>query len=280
MPHRQVIQAGKLGARFAAHSRRHARRVATSATEPYRDYLQPGQEFLDLYHYQIALGERLEFLEEVLIDIDDRHLGELESDRLARVQRETLIHQLRDVLLKLKATLDSNVGPGKSREIFQEDPRLPREAKGLRQMAQRVFNTLSDPDFRLESSQPGVLIHPQMVADSFAAPLRELGATLKRLNDSESETSHTQSKKDKALKKLLQYDGQVARFFEAFYDLAGHDLLANRLRRSSHVRPVASDEEPGDLPPDGDQEADAPAQDAGVDADAETSTETSEEIAE
>ena len=33
MPHRQVIQAGKLGAQFAAHSRQHARRVATSATD-------------------------------------------------------------------------------------------------------------------------------------------------------------------------------------------------------------------------------------------------------
>ncbi len=265
MPHRQVIQAGKLGAQFAAHSRRHARRVATSATEPFRDYLEPGQEFLDLYQYQIALGEKLEWLEEVLIAIDNRHFGELESDRQARLQREQLIHQLRDVLLKLKATLDSNVGPGKSREIFKEDPRLPREPKGLRQMAQRVFETLSDPELRLESALPGVHINPQMVADNLAAPVRELGAALKRLHDSESETHHTQSQKDKALDRLLEFDGQVARFFEAFYVLAGHDLLANRLRQSSHVRPAASDEEPDDLPPNDDREDGAPVAAAVVD---------------
>lgn len=239
MPYQQVIQAGQLGSQFAAHARQHARRVATSATEPYAHWLNPGQEFLDLYQHQMALGEKLEQLEAELFAIDHAHVDELERDRQVRLQREQWVSEVRESLLKLKSILDSSVGERTSWEIFKEDPRLPRGAKSLRHIGQRVFDTLSDPGFTLVSSQPGVLVNAKLVAESLGGPLGELGSTLKRLAESESETKHTQSEKDVALNKLLEFDGQVARYFEALYDLAGHKLLASRLRRSSHVRRLA-----------------------------------------
>ena len=245
MPYQQVIQAGQLGARFAAHARRHARRVATSATEPFLDQRDPGREFLDLYQYQIALGGKLEELEAELVGADYRHAGELELDRQVRLQREQWVSEVRESLLKLKAILDSSVGERTSWETFKGDPRLPRGARALRHLGQRVYDTMTDPGFTLESSQPGVLVNARMVADSVGAPLGQLGATLKLLDESESETQHTQSEKDVALAKLLKFDGQVARFFEALYDIAGHELLAGRLRRSSHARPAPDGDDPG-----------------------------------
>jgi hypothetical protein len=64
---------------------------------------------------------------------------------------------------------------------------------------------------------------------------------------------HTQSEKDRQLEELETYNGNVARFYESLYVLAGYQRLAGRLRRSSHLRP--DPEEPGSGPaPAGDGE--------------------------
>ena len=238
MPYRQVIRAKKLGGQVAGHARRHARRVAASATAPFRDRLSPEREFLDLYEYQVAVGERLDRMREELIAIDDRHAGQLELDRQLRDQREAWYSELRAALLRLKDILDGSFGPGASRAVFQEDPpNMPDDPVALHQLGQRISDTLTDPGFDLEPAQQGVTVDPVALAGGFAVPLDGLGTTLKRLHDSESETRHTQSRKDEQLERLRGYSGKVVRFYEAFYDLAGHERLANRLRRSSHVRP-------------------------------------------
>ena len=51
---------GFLGGRLVGHSRRNAQRVAQSATEPFRDQLPPGHEYLDLHEHQRLVGEELE----------------------------------------------------------------------------------------------------------------------------------------------------------------------------------------------------------------------------
>ncbi len=237
MPYKQVIRAKKLGGQFAGHSRQHARRVATSATEPFRDRLSPDREFLDLYEYQIALGDELELRHTRLIAIVDRHDRQLERDRQLREQRDGWMADLREDLLQLKDTFDGHYGRGSARAVFQEDPpRIPDEAEAVHQLGKRVFDTLIDPGFDLEPTQQGVVVNPKLLARSFEEPLTGLGATLRVLHDSESVTRHTQSLKDTALERAEEFDGKVARFYEAFYDLAGHELLANRLRRSSHAR--------------------------------------------
>ncbi len=260
MPYREVIRAEKLGGRVAGHARQHSRRVAKSATDPFRDRLPPDREFLDLYEYQVAVGEELDQMRRELIAIDDQHAREQEADRQVRDQRDDWVAGLRAALLKLKDTLEGSYGPGTSRMVFKEDPpRLPDDPVALHQVGHRVFDAMTDPQFELLPAQPGVAVNPRVLAEGFEPPLRGLGETLERLHDSESETRHTQSQKDVLLQRLATYSGKAARLFEALADLAGHEGLASRLRRSRHARRGDGDGEAGPAPASTDLPAASPA---------------------
>ncbi len=269
MPYREVIRAEKLGGQFAGHSRQHARRVATAACEPFQDQLRPDQEFLDLYEYQVAVGQELHEMRGELIAIDDRHARERERNRQLREQRDTWVAEMREALINLKETLEGSYGPGTSRRIFQEAPRLPDDPVALFQVGQRAFDTLTDPGFELQPMQPGVAINPRVLAEGFEDPLRGLGELLDRLHDSRSAIRHTQSEKDALLERVEVYSGKVARFYESLYDLAGYDRLAGRLRQSSHVRGGDDDGEAGPAP--------AAAADEDVTSTAEAAPQTPEE---
>ena len=119
----------------------------------------------------------------------------------------------------------------------------------VQQLGHRVSEILTDPGFDLVPTQPGVQINPRVLATSLEGPLSELDAALRELHDSESMTRHTQSLKDAALLEAEVFEGNVARYYEALYVLAGEERLAARLRRSSHVRPgggTPGSEEPAD----------------------------------
>ncbi len=255
MPYRQVIRAKKLGGKMASHARQHAQLVATSATALFPGWLhrQPGdrgggllpeQQFLDLYQFQMAVSEELDRLHAELIVIDNRHAHQLQVARQLREQRSDRDGRVRAAMLTLKQTAEGSFGPGASRIIFEEDPpRLPSDPAALHQMAERAYDILTDPEFALDSGQPGVVINPAVLADGFAEPLKDLGASLTALHDAESAIAQTQTLKDLHLEELETFNGHVARFYEALYVLAGHELLASRLRRSSHVQPTEG--EPG-----------------------------------
>ncbi len=252
MPYREVIRAKKFGGRFAGHARQHAHLVATGASAPFRDQMLPDQEFPDLLQYQVFLGERLDGMHAHLTVIDNRHAFQLEVARQLRDQREHWVRRLREQLFKLKDTTDGSFRPGATRLIFQEDPpRLPNDPLALHQVAERVYQTLTAPGFALESSQPGVVVNPEVLAEGFATELHGLGATVTELQDAESAIGRTQSEKDEHLEALQAYNGNVARFYEALYVLAGQHRLARRLRRSSHLQPASGepvDDEPGSGP--------------------------------
>ncbi len=237
MPYREVIRAEKLGGEVAGHPRQHARRVATSATEPFRHRMPPDQEFADLHQYQVFVGEQLDQMRRELIAIDDHHAGEQELDRQLRDQREAWVAEMREAMLNLKDTLDGSYGPGTSRRVFKEDPpRLPDDPVALFQFSQRAFEALTSPGFDLQPRQPGVAINPRVLAEGFERPLRGLREALERLHESRSETRYTQSEKDALLELVEVYKGKVVRFYEALYDLAGHERLAKRLRQSRHLK--------------------------------------------
>ena len=259
MPFREIIRATKLGGRLAGHSRQNARRVAKSATDPFRDQLPPDREFLDLYEHQKAVGEEIVRMRRELIAIDDRHARQQELNRQLRIQRDSRVAEMRSALVKLKDTLDGSCGPGTSREVFQEDPpRLPDDPVALHQVGQRVFDTMTAPGFELEPAQPGVVVNPRVLAEGFEAPLNALGEALERLHDGESEARHTQSQKDVLHERLETRNGKAARYFEALADLAGHEGLAKRVRQSQHARRNDDEPEAGPAPADADATA-APA---------------------
>jgi hypothetical protein len=261
MPYREVTRARKAASKFAAHARRHAQRVAESATELFGG-APDGQEYLDLHQFQIRVGDRLDQMYERLLDDDDEHAGELQRDRELRRQRDRHLVELRELLLQLKKILDGYSGPGTAQKVFKEDPRVPMDAAATHQLTRRVHRTLLDPEFHLQGTQDGVAVNIRVLAQSLEEPMNGLGETLVALDSSESETKHTQSEKDARLAETREYNGLVARFFEALYALAGHRRLASRLRNSSHLRPGAepppnAEPEPGSEPDEG-----APALDA------------------
>ncbi len=249
MPYKQVIRADKLGGEVSSHAQQHARRVALSACEPFRDEMPPDQEYLDLYEYQVKVGEKLDQMRRELATIDDRHATEQELDRQLRDQRDAWVAEMREAMINLKETLDGSYGPGTSRRVFREDPpRLPDDPVALYRFSKRAFDTLSSPGFELKPTQPGVAINPRVLAQGFERPLGGLGEALERLHASRSETRHTQSEKDALLERALVYNGKVARLYEALYDIAGHERLAKRLRQSSHLRRNGGEGEAGPGP--------------------------------
>ncbi len=276
MPYRQVIRAKKFGGQFAAHTRQHAERVARSATEPFRDRLPPGRKHLDLEEYQVAVGDELDRLDAELTAIDDRHAAQLVRNRQLRERRDRLTTEVRETLIQIKDGAEGHYGPGSARTLFQEDPpRIPSDPVAVLQLGDRVHDALNDPGFDLQPTQPGVQVNPKVLATSLEGPLFELGATLRELHDSESLTRHTQSEKDAKLAEAEAFEGNVARFLEAFYVLAGHKRLASRLRRSSHLRAAlgAGPEEPAE---DG-RETEAAAETATEETGEEAPEETTEE---
>jgi hypothetical protein len=260
MPYREVIRAKKFGGRLAGHARQHAHRVATSAAAPFRDRLPPDREFPDIHEYQLWVGEEADRMRDQVIVIDDRHAEQRQRAHKLREQRDEWVRKLRPKLVTVKNTAEGSYGPGASREIFQEDPQLPADPVALHQLAQRAYQTLTDPEFALVSVQPGVMVNPAVLAESFAEPLNGLEAVLTQLDDTESEIKHTQSEKDEHLEELETYNRNVVRFYEAFFVLAGHPRLAKRLRPSSHVRSETGDPDSGP-PPAEDGEAAAAAGD-------------------
>ena len=257
MPFRTVTNANKLAEKLAGHSRRHSERVALSATAPYSDRLPEGLRFLDLFEYQTLLGETLAEMRTELVAIDDRHAHELQIVANLREQRDRTVSNLRELLFQLRQTLDGYFGAGKSALFFDEAPVIPKDPVALHQLAERIHENLIDPDFPLpEAQQEGVMVSPRVMASGFEDAMTRLGQLLVWLRDSESESKHTQSLKDAAIERLEKFNGKVGRFFEALYDIAGHERLSSRLRISRHRRsddppsPESGDDTETDPPED------------------------------
>ena len=248
MPFRTVTKAIKEAEKLAGHARQHAERVALSATEPYSDRLSEDRPFLTVHEHQVFLGETLAEARAELVAIDDRHVHELQIVANLREQRDRTVSSLRELLFQLKRTLDGYFGAGGSNRFFEEAPIIPSDPVALHQLADRVFNNLTDPEFPVpEPQQEGVLVSPRVMASGFEDDLVRLGQLLGWLRDSESESKHTQSLKDAAVERLEKLNGQVGRYFEALYDIAGHERLSDRLRTSTRRRSSdAADSETGD----------------------------------
>ena len=251
MPYLRETRARKASGQLAGHARQHAHRVAMSATDRYRHLLSPDREVLDLREFQRYLGEELARMELEISEHEDRHADQLQRDRDLRDVRDLKWREVVDGLLQLKKTVEGYAGPGANQKIFKENPILPDDPVALYALTRRVHNTLTAPGFALEGLQQGVVVSPRVLVKNFEGPMIALGEAIDELRDSESLTRHTQSLKDAALERIERFVGQVARFFEAFYHLSGHDRLAGRLRRSSHIRALASADDGSEPESDG-----------------------------
>ncbi len=251
MPRRRVTRLRKLCGLLAGHSWQQAERVSEAATGLVLEWLPDDQEVVDVLHLQLALGEKLEHHRRSLTGIDNRHIHELQLDSNLREERDESAADLRQRSLQLRDSFDGLFGPGGSKKIFEEAPLIPTDPVALHQLMGHVLDNLGNDDFPMpEPLQLGFTLDRTAAVSDLEQPHQRLGAALKALEASGSDSKHSQSLKDAEVEEVAVFTGRVMRFYEALYDLVGFVRLSDRLRKSSH-RAAAGEAEPGEPEPGG-----------------------------
>ncbi len=243
MPRKQVTRLRKECGELAGHSWRQAERVAAAATDVVRHWLPDDQEVVDLLHFQLCIGEKLENNRDSLTATDNHHTHELRIDSNLREDRDRWTSDLRQRAIRLRDSLDGLFGPGGATKIFEEAAIIPTDPVALHQLMGHVRDNLDDDDFPMPKplQKSFKLDRKDAIAD-FEESHQGLGVALKGLEAAASDSKHSQSLKDAEVDEVAVFNGKVYRYYEALYDLIGFDRLSNRLRRSS--RRTASGNEP------------------------------------
>jgi len=250
MPFKMITVGEKELGRLAGNAGTHALLMAQELTERWSDKLPEGQEFIDLMQLQLCVRDDLRNIQREITEIEKRHLEELEVDRETRAVRNATRPQLREKLIRIQRLLDGAFGAGSSAKVFGEDFLvMPIDPFPLRRVGHIVLERLLDPAMALPPVQlEGVTISPQELAGSIEQPLRQLDEVLVNLEERLPASSASLEAKERTLEKLQRQSGIAARFLEALYHLAGHDVIARRVRLSSHVRPSGGVAEPDPQP--------------------------------
>ncbi len=232
MPSVATIRLGKRSTALSSWVRSLGQKVAAAATEPFRDRLAAGRDFLDLREHLHCLGEALEAMYAELAAREDRLAGALEALRQRRRLREALFQELRAKLLGVADGFRAAYGRDAVRRWLWDLPRLPTDPRGLHQVAKRCHAVLTDPSRELPPPQWGAAPDLAAMARAVKGPMNGLGKALVALPDGEAEASHAQALKDETKARLAEYAPKVERYCQAFAELSGQDRMAERLRRS------------------------------------------------
>ena len=252
MPRKQVTRLRKRCGRLSGHLWSQAERVTAAADDLVRPWLPNDIEIVDLLHFQLCVGERLEALREELTAIDNQHAHELQVDRNLRQERDAVTALLREHMLQLRDSLNGLFGRGGGAKIFEDAMLIPPDPVALHQLAGHVRDNLADEEFPMpEPVEQGFTLDRAAAVRALDVPYQRLGTVLKRLAQTESESKYSQSEKNALVTGAAVFTGKADRFLEALYDLVGLDGLSDRVRRSS--RRAANDEpgvrDPGDRDP-------------------------------
>ncbi len=235
MPRRKVTRLRKFCGLLAGHSWQQAERVTHAAIELIRPFLSPGQEEVTLLEFQLHLAELMEKRRDVLTQADNQHLHELQIDRNLRQERARKTAKVREGMLQLRDSLDGLYGPGGGAKIFEDAPSIPKDPVALAQFTGHVLDNLGNDDFPMPAPlQKGITLDRQQVVRDLEGPHRELEDVLKKLENTESDSKFSQTRKDEEVADTEVVAFKVVRFYEAFCDLVGLDALSDRIRQSSH----------------------------------------------
>ena len=262
MAFKMVTQSEKDAGRIAGNAGAHADLIATDLTARWRSQIPEDQKYVDIHQAQLCVRHDLHKWRKEIAEIEDRHLGRLETEILSRAERDGTIPQLRGQLVGIQSLFEGNFGAGTSTKVFgPQITSIPLDPFPLRRVGYRAFRRLTRPDFVLPPSQlGGVEVVPLDLAKSFEDPLTRLDLVLVELEDTLPISNRTLEEKIRTLAGLRQAVGVAARFLEALYHLAGHEEIAQRVRLSSHrsrlIGPPTDDttEEPPTDPTSGDEQ--------------------------
>ncbi len=235
MPRIKVTRLRKFCGLLAGHSWRQAERVVQAAKELLGQWLPSELEQLTLLDLQIYLAEALEDHRKNLTAADNMHLHELQVDRNLRQERAAATALVREVLLQLRDSLDGLFGPGGAAKVFEDSDPIPTDPVALAQFAGHALDNLGNQDFPMPTPlQKALTLDRNQAVTDLEDPYQRLAAVLRTLENTESDSKYSQTRKDDRVGSSETFAFKVARFYEALYALVGLDGMARRVRRSSH----------------------------------------------
>ncbi len=235
MGYKMVEASEKASGRTAGNAKAHAARISDDLTARWRKRLPEGQKYVDVYQLQVFLCQDLRAACHRLLEAVDFHLARLAAIREAREQRDAAKSVLRPLLFSVRNLIQDLHGEVGVYMLFNDATEIPEDPYSLRRLARNVVADLRDPKLQLPPPRlEGVTISRRTLAKGIEKPLTQLSDALDEIEDVAPLASQSLEAKHRAHKALDTLNARAARFLEAFYVLAGHDILAAKVRPSSH----------------------------------------------
>ncbi len=235
MPERMVTQLEADCESLAAAAAEHNPLVSERMTELWRSNIPKGQKVINILQLQSCLADDLIHRRDRLVDASHSALSDRTANRAQLQVRDNSVEELREKLFQARSTFEGVYGAGSSFKIFEEAPVIPNQPRPLRHLARRVVDNLTSPDFELPPvREDGVTLDPVQLAKGIEAPLRKMEEAMAVLESRRRAYDQSLQQKGSSMTVTRAMVGRIARFLEALYDLAGYEVLSDRVRPSSH----------------------------------------------
>ncbi len=248
MTFKMVTESEKAAGRIAGTALAHAELIAGEQTARWKDRLPDGQEVVDAAQIQHFHGEDLLRLRELLRRKEAGHLEVLKKIRETRERRDAVAPGLRKMLYAIRDLFKGIYGEEGPRALFLGKPVVPMDATPLRRVGRLVAAKLEDPELELPEAtlKKGTRLTMSELAGEIKEPLEAMEQAMKELEDLLPMAARSLEEKREAHAAVDEKNAKLARFLEGLYELEGHDVLAAKVRPSSHRRGDAGDpEKPG-----------------------------------
>ena len=244
MPFKMVTDSEKAAGRIAGTAMTHAEAIAEEQAAKWRDRLPPGQEDVGLLQLQRFHAEDLRRLREELRAKEAAHLSQLQEIRAARERRDAAVPRLRRLLYDYRDLFGLVYGDSGARALFKEKPVVPADATPLGRVGRIVVGNLENPDFELPPQvRQGARLSRSEIAEEISEPLVEMETAMEDLEGLLPLASQSLAAKRAAHAAVDEKSAAFARFLEGLYGLEGHDVLAAKVRPSSHSKKEQGTEE-------------------------------------
>lgn len=198
-----------------------------------------------------------------MADADQRHVHQLADLIRLRQERQGLQQDVYDHMTTLRTTLDTLFGPGQAFVLAGVEGPTARKAKKLVRQANLAISRLEQAGPELPPIRiGGILLDLKALAAALRAKVERLSAVLAAQQRALRVAQETRKEKNRAKdshERLLLWS---ARTLEGYYQLAGEQELAERIRPATRRlgRPVSPEtpDTPGEDTPDGPQDGESP----------------------
>ena len=229
----------------------HGADVASDLEEFFADKLQEGETMPPFLVVLLFLQRLLAGACESLVSAAAEHLAEVDGDNKARRRRDVLKERLAVKGRRLRDVLDGLLGHGAGLEIAGLDRRSAKETVDVVAQTERIIERFGAID--TETPRPdlaGFAIDPAAMIADLQPDYDELRELVEELSRENRRSDATLVAKNQAMEEYDRTFRLVASIVAAYYSLAGHEELAQRvtpsIRRAGRTRADTEAEEKGE----------------------------------